>query len=178
VLPENQPLCFNISFWWSVENWLHEILTVCVCLVNCIVLEVVGGIWTLNERNSEQFRKKIYGHGQRKPLQQRNNWTIRQTNTKQSHTLRSYRCHTESEGVLHGWGKEQMGKSGTGGQPLPDSLTALLSAFARRHWKVTLNLSCLSVCLHEITLLSTVGFSRNAYFWENYRSLLSKLRLG
>jgi len=28
---------------------------------------------------------------------------------KQSHTFSSYRCHTESEGMLDGWRKEQMG---------------------------------------------------------------------
>ena len=33
-------------------------------------------------------------------------------------------------------------EKGTDGQTLLDSLTAFLSAFARRHWKVTLNLSC------------------------------------
>jgi hypothetical protein len=78
-------------------------------LVNCIVLEVVRASEHLMMGTASNSGKIIVMANVNRYSNEIIQPPDRQTDRKQSHTLRSYRCHTESEGILNGWRKEQMG---------------------------------------------------------------------
>jgi hypothetical protein len=90
-----------------VENWFPEILTVYVWLT-VLFLRMLGASAHLI-RGTASNSGKIIVMDNINSYGKRNNSTIRQTDRKQSHTFRSYRCHIDSEEMLYGWRKEQMG---------------------------------------------------------------------
>lgn len=81
-------------------------------MVNCVFfLEVVGG-----GASEHLMRGTASNSGKIIVMTNANRYSNEiiqpsdtQTDRKQSHTLRSYRCHIRCEGMQHGWRNEQMG---------------------------------------------------------------------
>jgi hypothetical protein len=77
-----------------------------VSLVTFIVLQVVGVSEHLMTETESKSSKIIVMAN----VNRYNNEIIQPSNRREkNHTLRSYRCRTESEVTLHGWRKEQVG---------------------------------------------------------------------